>query len=54
MLEGEYELFVHKDEKKTQQYYEEGLTLARLLGHTFLSKKMAEEWNKELRLYHQG
>ena len=54
MLEGEYELFVHKDEKKAQQYYEEGLTLARLLGHTFLSKKMAEEWNKELRLYHQG
>lgn len=54
MLEGEYELFVHKDEKKAQQYYEEGLTLARLLGHTFLSKKMAEEWNKEFRLYHQG
>ena len=54
MLEGEYELFVHKDEKKAQQYYEEGLTLAKLLGHTFLSKKMAEEWNKELRLYHQG
>jgi len=25
-----------------------------LLGHTFLSKKMSEEWNKELRLYHQG
>lgn len=54
MLEGEYELFVHKDEKKAQQYYEEGLTLARLLGHTFLSKKMAEEWNKELQIYHQG
>ena len=54
MLEGEYELFVHKDEKKAQQYYEEGLTLAKLLGHTFLSKKMSEEWNKELQIYHQG
>ena len=25
--------------EKAQQYYEEGLTLARLLGHTFPSKK---------------
>ena len=39
MLEGEYELFRTQGREKAQQYYEEGLTLAKLLGHTFLSKK---------------
>ena len=49
MVRGKYYLFAKNDPKTAQKYYKSGSNLAQIFGDDFLSKKILEEYEKDIR-----
>lgn len=47
MLKWKYELYVNKNKEMAQEYYEEAVLFAKMIGNTFLAEKLKKSWKEE-------